>query len=95
MDDSESDETRVLPKKTGKRSSLSGDAAHPARPIRFLINRQRAARAHSTVPFVQKMDTIDKFASITRPTNYGYLEHIQSLKSSITPEDKSLPKKVR
>ncbi len=95
MDDSESDETRVLPKKTGKPSSFSGDAAHPTRLIRSITNRQRAARANSTVPFVQKMDTIDKFASTTRPTNYGYLEHIKSLKSSITPEDKSLPKKVR
>ncbi len=95
MDDSTPDKTRVLPEKTQKPSSFSGDAPNPARPIRFLINRQRAARANSIVPIVQKMDTIDDLVSTTRPTNYGYLEHIQSLKSSLTPEDKSLTKKVR
>ncbi len=95
MDDSGSDKTRVLPEKTRKRSSFSNNAPNPARPIRFLIDRQRAARANSNVAFVQEMDSVHESTSHASSTNYGYLEHIQSLKSTLTPEDKSLSKKVR
>jgi len=95
MDDSRPDKTRVLPEKTPKQSSFSTNAANPARPIRFLIDRKRAARAKSNAAFVQEMETVPESTSHAPLTKYGYLEHIQSLKSSLTPEDKSLPKKVR
>ncbi len=95
MDDSRPDKTRVLPEKTQKPSSFSSNAANPARPIRFLIDRQRAARAKSNVAFVQEMETVPESTSHASSTNYGYLEHIQSLKSSLTPDKKSLPRKVK
>jgi len=95
MDDSGPDETRVLPEKNRKRSSFSITTVNPARPIRFLTSRHRASRGNSNVAFVQEMETIDESKSSAPSTTYGYLAHIQSLKSLMTPEDKSLPKKVR
>jgi hypothetical protein len=95
MDNLGHDEIQVLPEKNRKRSSFGNDTANPARPIRFLIGRQRAKRGNSNVAIVQEMETFDESKSSVPSTTYGYLAHIQSLKSSMTPEDKSLPTKVR
>ncbi len=95
MDDSKRDETRVLPDTTRKRSSFTSNAPNPARPMRFLISRQRPARGNSNVAFVHEMDTVDEPKSNLPGTTYGYLEHIRSLKPALTADDKSLPKKVR
>jgi len=95
MDDSGPDEIQVLPEKNRKRSSFSSNTTNPARPIRFLTRRHRANRGNSNAAFVQEMETIDEPKSSVPSTTYGYLAHIQSLKSLMTPEDKSLPKKVR
>ncbi len=95
MDDSKHDETRVIPDKTRKRSSFANNAPNPARPMRFLINRQRTARGNSNVAFVHEMETVEEPKSNLPGTTYGYLEHIRSLKPALTPDDKSLPKKVR
>jgi hypothetical protein len=95
MGDSERVETRVLPKKNSKRSSFSGVTPNPARPVRFLISRRRAAKENSSVASPPEMETLDKPTSYTPGTTYGYLEHIQYLKPALTADDKSLPKKVR
>ncbi len=95
MDDSKRDETRVLPDTTRQRSSFASNTPNPARPMRFLINRRRAAKENSSVASPPEMETSDKPTSYTPGTTYGYLEHIQYLKPALTAEDKSLPKKVR
>jgi hypothetical protein len=95
MGDSQPDETRVLPKKTLKRSSFCTVVPNPARPMRYLISRRRLAKENSSIAIPEEMETLDKSTSHPSATTYGYLEHIQSLKPKLTPEDKSLPKKVR
>jgi hypothetical protein len=95
MDDSGPDEIRVLPEKHPKQSSFIKNIANPVRPIRFLTSRQRTSRDNSNVAFAKEMETFDELKSSAPSTNYGYLSHIQSLKSLMTSEDKSLPKKVR
>jgi hypothetical protein len=95
MGDSSPDEIRVLPEKTQKQSSFSNNNPNPARPIRFLINRRRTRKGNSNAAFTQEMETVEEPTSSTPLTNYGYLQHIQSLKPLLTSEDKSLPKKVR
>jgi hypothetical protein len=97
MSDSISHETRVLPEKTRKRSSFSNTIPNPARPIRFLTSRKRDLRSNSNAAFVQEMETVDELTSSSAPSpsDYGYLKHIQSFKPLCTPDDKSLPKKVR
>jgi hypothetical protein len=95
MGDSERVETRVLSKKNSKRSSLSSVTPNPARPVRFLISRRRAAKENSSVASPPEMETSDKPTSYTPGTTYGYLEHIQYLKPALSADDKSLPKKVR
>jgi hypothetical protein len=95
MADPKPNEKSTLPDAGRKRSSFSSNAPNPARPMRFLINRQRAERGSSNAAFAQEMEAIDEAQPRSPPTTYGYLEHIRSLKSTLTPEDKSLPKKVR
>jgi len=95
MDDSGPDEIQVLPEENPKPSSFSSNTVHPTRTIRFLTSRQRALRGNTNATFAKEMETFDESTSSVPPTNYGYLAHIQSLKSSMTPDDKSLPRKVR
>ncbi len=95
MDDSSPNEIRVLPEKPEKESSLNSNNSNPARPIRFLVNRRRTRKGNSNAAVTQEMETVKESTSSTLLTNYGYLKHIQSLKPLFTPEDKSLPKKVR
>jgi hypothetical protein len=95
MDDSSTNEVRVVPEKTRKQSSLSSNNSNAPRPIRFLINRRRTTRGNSNAAFAQEMETVEDSTSSTALTDYGYLKHIQSLKPLFIPEDKSLPKKVR
>jgi len=95
MDDSKHDETRVIPDSAQKRSSFASNTPNPARPMRFLINRRRAARGNSNAAFVHEMEIVDEPKSNLPGTTYGYLEHIRSLKPALTADDKSLPKKVR
>ncbi len=95
MSGSEADETRVLLDKTQKPLSSISTIPDPVRPMHFLTSSSGASSTHSNGAYIQEMDTVDKSKSSNRPNNYGYLEHIQSLKSSFTPEDKSLSKKVR
>jgi hypothetical protein len=95
MDDSECDKKQVLPDTSQKRSSFISHAPNPARPMRFLMSRRRAARGKSNVAFAQDMDIINEPKSNAPATTYGYLAHIRSLKPKFTPDDKSLPKKVR
>jgi hypothetical protein len=95
MSDSEADETRLLLDGTQNPSSSSNNIPDSIRPIDFLTSSQGASGGRSNDTFVKEMDTIEKATSPPRPANYGYLEHIQSLKSSFTPEEKSLSKKVR
>ncbi len=95
MDDSNTNEVRVLPEKTRKQPSFRSSSLNPARPIRFLLNRRRTTRGNSNAAFSKEMETVDESTPSTPLTNYGYLKHIQSLKPLFIPEDKSLPKKVR
>jgi hypothetical protein len=95
MADPKRDEKSTLPDASLKQSSFSSNAPNPARPMRFLISRQRAERGSNNAAFAQEMEAIDEAQTHPPPTTYGYLEHIRSLKSKLTPEDKSLPKKVR
>ena len=78
-----------------KRSSFDANVLNPSRPIRFLMNRSRLGRQRGTVAAEKEMETIDERTSYAPATHYGYLEHIRSLKPLLTPQDKSLPKKVR
>ncbi|CAF2986218.1 unnamed protein product [Rotaria sp. Silwood2] len=94
MATSESDEIRVSPEKTGKRSSASSSASNSTRGIRFLTSHQRLSRGNSNVSFINEMETIDESTFSISPPNYGYLEHIQSFKPLCKPDDKSLSKKV-
>lgn len=59
------------------------------------MNRSRIARQKDIDAAEQEMRENDEKSSHSPPTSYGYLEHIQSLKPLLTPQDKSLPKKVR
>jgi hypothetical protein len=95
MNDKELNETQVLPAKNRKRSSFSNAPADPSRPIRFLSSRKRSGRANSNAAFVQELETAEESTPTAPPTAYGYLAHIQSFKPFCTPDDKSLPKKVR
>ncbi len=95
MTDKELNETQVLPETTRKRSSFSSAAADPSRPIRFLSTHKRARRAHNNAAFVQELETAEESTPAAPPTTYGYLANIQSFKLLCTPDDKSLPKKVR
>jgi hypothetical protein len=95
MDDSGRDDIQVLPEKTRKRSAFDNRTLNPARPIHFLAARRRTRNGNGNVAFVHEMKTTDESTSSAPSTTYGYLEHIQSLKPLFTPDDKSLPKKVR
>ncbi|CAF0756770.1 unnamed protein product [Rotaria sordida] len=95
MDNLESDEARVLPEKTRKKSSFSGNTLNLARPLRFLVNHQRPSKGNSNAAFVHQMDTMDESTFSISPPTYGNLEHIQSFKPLCKPDDKSLPKEVR
>ncbi len=95
MSGSEPDETRVLLDKTQEPSSSSSNIPNTIRSINFRTNPQGTSGERSNDAFVKEMDTVEKPTSSDRPANYGYLEHIQSLKSSLTPENKPLSKKVR
>lgn len=95
MDESGTDEIKVLPEKTQKRSTSDNDIPNPSRPVRFLISRQRASRGNSNVAFAQEAEMVDELTSHRPPTKYGYLEHIQSLKSGLVPDDKSISKKAK
>jgi hypothetical protein len=89
------DETQGLLDKTRQPSTSSDNTPSLIRSILSLATGQGPSGPNNNGAFVQEMDTIDKSTSSTRPTNYGYLEHIQSLKSSLTPDKKSLPRKVK
>jgi hypothetical protein len=95
MSGSEADETRLLLDRTQTPSSSSNNIPDSIRPIHILTSSQGTSGGSSNDTFVKEMDTIEKVTPPNRPTNYGYLEHIQSLKSSFTPKEKSLSKKVR
>jgi hypothetical protein len=96
MDGSGPDNVRVIPQNTPKRSFFRDNNSNPNRPMRFVISHhRRVSKRNSNAAFADEMDTIDEQTSSAPSTTYGYLEHIQSLKSSMTPEGKSLPKKVR
>jgi hypothetical protein len=98
MEGTDSDDIKVLPAQSQRRSSLSSNAVHPSRPIRFLTGRKlrkQEARSNSNAAFVQEMDTVDEPTAASPSSDYGYLGHIQSFKPKLTPDDKSLPKKVR
>ncbi len=95
MDDSGPDEIRVFPEKNPTPLTFSSNTVNPVRPIRFLISRQRKKRGNSNAALAQEMETVKESISSVPSITYGYLPHIQSLKSLMTPEDKSLPKKVR
>jgi hypothetical protein len=90
MDESGSDEIRVLPAKT-----FNNNTFNRAQLVPFPLSRKRTSKGDSNAAFVYEMETVDESTSKSSPTFYGTLEHIRSLKSSLTPEDKSLPKKVR
>lgn len=95
MADSEADETRALLDETPKPSSSSSGISNRIRPVRLLSNRQRLSRGTSNDGFSQEINNADGPTSYVPATRYGYLEHIQSLKPSFIPENKSLPKKVK
>jgi hypothetical protein len=89
------DETKVLPHKSQKRPPSPGSDLDPARRVRFLTSRPKASRASSNAAFAEEMENVEEPASPIHPSEYGYLPHIQSFKPSLTPDDKSLPQKVR
>jgi hypothetical protein len=95
MDESGSNETRVLPEHNQKQSSFNNNTSNPTQLVRFLHNRKRTSKVGGNAAFVPEMKTVNKSTSKSSPAFYGTLEHIRSLKSLLTPEDKSLPKKVR
>ncbi|CAF0868481.1 unnamed protein product [Adineta steineri] len=97
MSDSKNDEIQVLPEKTQKRSFFNNNSPSPSRPVRFLLSRRQASRTKSTVGLVHEVNTVEEPETTEHapPTTYGYLEHIQSFKPLMTPDDKKLPKKVR
>ena len=95
MGDCRPGETRVLPKKILKRSSFGAVAPDPTRPVRFLISRRRAVKENNSVISVDEMETLAEPSSHSPATVYGDLEHLQSFKAELKPDDKSLPKKVR
>lgn len=98
MNTTQSNDSETTPRKPQKKSSFSSAAPNPSRPVRYLVHARRQNRSKSNVAFVEEeTDQIDE--TETEPprqeTNYGSLAHIQSIKPSFTPDDKSLPKKVR
>ena len=95
MAGSESDETRALLDETQKPSSFSSGISNAIRPVRLLSNRQRMSRGTSNDGFIQEINNADEPTACVPATKYGDLEHIQSLKSSFIPENKSLSKKVK
>ena len=95
MEKATHDQTPVVPKTDRKQSSFGNSAPNPSRPMRFLMNRARARREKETAEADQEMKTVDEKTAHSPSTTYGYLAHIQSLKPLLTPQDKSLPKKVR
>jgi hypothetical protein len=95
MTDKELNETQVLPESTRISSLFNSQSADRSRPVRFLLSRKRSRRANSKVALVQELETVEESTPAAPPTTYGYLAHIQSFKPFCTPDDKSLPKKVR
>ncbi|CAF4158299.1 unnamed protein product, partial [Adineta steineri] len=97
MSDSKNDEVRVLPEEIQKQSSFNNNLPNPSRPVRFLLSRRQASRTKSTVGLIHEVDTVEEpeTTKLAPPKTYGYLEHIQSFKPLMTPDDKSLPRKVR
>ncbi|CAF4136440.1 unnamed protein product, partial [Adineta steineri] len=95
--DSKNDEVRVLPEEIQKQSSFNNNLPNPSRPVRFLLSRRQASRTKSTVGLIHEVDTVEEpeTTKLAPPKTYGYLEHIQSFKPLMTPDDKSLPRKVR
>jgi len=89
------DERKKLIDKTQQPSSSNGNAPNPYQSIPLLTSTPAISSANTNGDFVQEMDSINKSISSSRPANYGYLEHIQSIKPLLTPEDKSKKKKVR
>jgi hypothetical protein len=95
MTDKELNETQVLPEITPKPSLFGSQTADRSRPFRFLLSRKRYARANSNAAFVHELETAEEPTPAAPLTTYGYLANIQSFKPFCTPDDKSLPKKVR
>ena len=95
MAGSESDETRALLDETPKPSSSSSGISNAIRPVRLLSNRRRMSMRTSNDGFFQEINSADEPTLYASAIKYGYLEHIQSLKSSFIPENKSLSRKVK
>jgi hypothetical protein len=92
---SASDEKQSLLDRNQQPSTSNQSIFNPVRWIRSLIGSRGTSDANSN-DVVQEMDTLDHSTSSTRPANYGYLEHIQSLKPYLIPDkNKSVSKKVK
>lgn len=89
------DETKKLIDKMEQPSSSNVNAPNPYQAIALPTNTLRRSNASTNGDFVQEMDIITNSTSSGRPANYGYLEHIQSIKPLLIPEGKHNKRKVR
>jgi hypothetical protein len=89
------DEKQGLLDKNHQPTSSNDNIPDPLRSILPLTNNQETSGPNSNDAFVQDVDDVDKPTTPARPDNYGYLEHLQSLKPLLTADDKALSKKVK
>ena len=95
MDNLVLDQRQVLPENSQARVSLDR-ATSPVRTIRWLADHyRRSSRVNNEIAIIKPVESSDDPSSPVSPTEYGYLQNIQSYKALCTPDDKSLPKKVR
>ncbi len=90
-----SDEKQGLLDKNQQSTFSNDNIPDPIRSILPLTNDQEPSGSNSNDAFIQEVDDVDKPTIPVRPANYGYLDHIQSLKPLLTADDKSLSKKVK
>lgn len=63
--------------------------------VLFVHDARRSSSVNMEDNSVKEVDASNGSALSRSQSKYGYLEHIQSYKQFCTPDDKSLPEKVR
>lgn len=90
------DETKKLLNETKQSLSSNDSPNNQYQSISIPTSTQATSGLNTNDALAQdNMDNTNIPISSSHPENYGYLEHIQSLKPLLTPDDKSLKKKVK